>query len=152
MESETVTRHCAVAAAVPQSLSHVWLPATPRTAAHQACLSFTVARVCSNSCPLSRWCYLTITSSATPFSFCLQSFPASGSFPMSWLLFASGGQSIEASASVLPIDIQGWFPLRLTGLILQFTGLPFSSTTIQKQQLMFLINWCSAFFMVQLSH
>ena len=64
------------------------------------------AWVCSNSCPLSRWCYLTISSSAIPFSFCLQSFPASGSFPVSWLL-ASGGQSTGASAAVLPMNIEG---------------------------------------------
>ena len=70
--------------------------------------------VCSNSYPLSQWCYLTISSSATPFSSCSLSFPASGSFPMSWL-FASGGQNIgaSASASVLPMNIQGWFPLGL---------------------------------------
>ena len=74
--------------------------------------------VCANSCPLSQWCHLTISSSVTPFSSCPQSFPASGSFPMSWL-FASGGQSIGASvsASVLPMNIQDWFPLGLTGLI-----------------------------------
>ena len=73
-------------------------------------------RVCTNSCPLSEWCYLTISSSVIPFSSCLQSFPASGSFPVSQL-FTSGGQSIGASvsASVLPVNIQGWFPLRLTG-------------------------------------
>ena len=73
-------------------------------------------RVCSNSCPLSRWCYLTISSSVTPFSFWLQSFPASGSFPMSQL-FASGGQNTGASASVLLINFLGWFPVGLTGLI-----------------------------------
>ena len=67
-------------------------------------------RVCSNSCPLSQWCHPVISSSATFFSSCPQSFPASGSFPMSWL-FASGGQSIGASASVFPVNIQGWFPL-----------------------------------------
>ena len=77
-------------------------------AACQALLSFTVARDGSNSCPVSRCCYLTISSSATPFSICPQSFPASGSFPMSQL-FASGSQSIGASASktVLPMNIQG---------------------------------------------
>ena len=71
--------------------------------------------VCSHSCPLSQWCSLTTSSSPIPFSFCLRSFPASRSFPMSWL-FTSGGQSMEvsASASVLPMDIQGWFPLGLT--------------------------------------
>ena len=71
--------------------------------------------VCSNSRPLTQWCYVTISSSATPFSSQPQSFPAWGSFPVSWF-FASGGQSIEASASVLPMNIQGWFPLRWTGL------------------------------------
>ena len=74
--------------------------------------------VCSNSCPLSQWCYLIISSSATLF-FCLSSFPAPRSFPMN-RLFTSGGQSIEASASapVLPMNIQSWFLLGLTGLIL----------------------------------
>ena len=73
---------------------------------------------CSNPCPLGRWCHPTISSSVVPFSFCLQSFPASGSFPGSWL-FASSGQSIgaSASASVLPMSIEGWFPLWLTGVI-----------------------------------
>ena len=94
--------------------------------------------VCSDSCPLSRWCYPTISSSATLFSFCLESFPASGSFPMSWL-FASGDQSIgaSASASVLPMNTQGWFPLGLTGLIsLKSKGIwrVFSSTTIWRHQ------------------
>ena len=72
--------------------------------------------VCSNSCPLSQWCHPTISSSVTS-SLCLQSFPASKSFPMS-LLFTSGCQSIgvSASSSVLPVNIQGWFPLGLTGL------------------------------------
>ena len=69
-----------------------------------------------NSCPLSRWCHPTISSSVVPFSSFLQSFPASGSFLTSQL-FASGGQSIGASASVLPMNIQGWFPLGLTDLI-----------------------------------
>ena len=74
--------------------------------------------VCSNSCPLIQWCYLIISSSATLFSFCLQTFLASGSFPVSQL-FSSGSQSIgtSASVSVLPMNIQGWFPLGLTGLI-----------------------------------
>ena len=73
-------------------------------------------RVCSNSCPLGWSCYLTIWSSAVHFSFCLQSFPASGSFPMSQLI-TSDGHSIGASATVLPMNIQGWFPLGLTGFI-----------------------------------
>ena len=69
-------------------------------------------RVCSNSCPLTRWCHPTILFSVTLFSSCLQCFPASGSFPVSQL-FASSGQSIAASASarVLPMNIHGWFPL-----------------------------------------
>ena len=74
--------------------------------------------VCSNSCPLSQWCHPTVSSSVVPFpsSSCLQSFPASGSFPMSQL-FPSGGQSTRASASasVLPMNTQDWFPLRWTG-------------------------------------
>ena len=81
--------------------------------------------ICSNSGPLSQWCYLTVSSSAAFCSFCLQSFPASGSFPNRWL-FTSGGQSIGASvsASVLTMNIQGWFPLGLTGLIsMLFKGL-----------------------------
>ena len=83
-----------------------------------------------------QWCHLTISSFASPFSFCLRSFPALGSFQMSWLL-ASGGQSIGATASVLPMNSQGWFPLGWTGLIsLQSKGLSrvFSSTTIWKHQ------------------
>ena len=90
-------------------------------------------RVCSNSCPLSQWCYLTIASSAILFSSCLQSFPVSGSFPINQL-FAAGGQSTGASASVLPMNIQGWLPLALTGLIsLLSKGLSrvYPSTTIQ---------------------
>ena len=93
--------------------------------------------VCSNLSLLRWWCYLTISSSAAPF-FCLQSFPASGSFPMSWL-FASGGQSIGASGStsVFPMNIQGWFPLGITGFIsLQSKGLSqvFFSTIVRKHQ------------------
>ena len=87
---------------------------TSWTTAHQAPCPSLSPGVCLDLCPLSAWCYLTISSSSAPLSFCLQSFPASGSFPMSWL-FKSGGQSIGASASVLPINIQSWFPLGLTG-------------------------------------
>ena len=110
------------------------------------------SRVCSNSCPFSRWCHPTTSSSVISFSCSLQSFPASGSFPVS-PLFASGGWSIgaSASASVLPMNIQGWFPLGLTGLIfLQSTGLSrvFSSITIWKRQFF----WHLPFFMVQISH
>ena len=94
--------------------------------------------VCSNSCPLSWWCHPTISSSVAPFSSCPWSFPPSGSFPMSHL-FISGGQSTGAStsASVLPMNIQSWFPLGLTGLIsLLSKGLStiFSRTTVQKHQ------------------
>ena len=92
--------------------------------------------VYSNSCPLSRWCHPTI--SVIPFSSRLQSFPASGSFPMSQF-FIPGGQSIgvSASTSVLPMNIQDWFPLGWTGWIsLQSKGLSrvFSNTTVQKHQ------------------
>ena len=101
-------------------------------------------RACSHSCPLSQWCQL---SSVVPFSSHLQSFLTSGSLPTSQL-FASGGQNIGASASVLPVNIQGWFPLGWTGLIsLQSKGLSrvFSNTTVQILQR-------SAFFIVQLLH
>ena len=102
-------------------------------------------RACSNACSFSQWCHPTISSSVIPFSSCLQSFPASGSFQMSQF-FTSGGQSIgvSASASVLPVNIQDWFPLGLTGWIcVQSKGLSrvFSSTTVQKHQ----------FFNIQLS-
>ena len=95
--------------------------------------------VCSRSCPLSQWCYPGTSSSVTLFFFHPQSFPTSASLPMSQL-FASGDQRIgtSASASVLPMNIQGWFPLGLTALIaMQSKGLSrvFSSTTIQKHQL-----------------
>ena len=83
----------------PHGLQHTGLP----------CPSLS-PRVCSNSCPLKWWCYPTISSSVIPFSSCFQSFPPSGPFPMCQL-FASGGQSIEASASVLPMNIQNRFPL-----------------------------------------
>ena len=111
----------------PRGLQHTRLPCPS--------LSF---RVCSNSCPLSWWCHPTISSSVALFSSCPQSFPALGSFPISQLL-ASDGQSIGgwASASALPVNIQGWFPLGLTGLIsLLSKGLSsiFSNTTIRKHQ------------------
>ena len=117
------------------SLSCVRLFATPWVAAHQASCPSPAPVVYSNSCPLSQWRHPTISSSVIPFSH-LQSFPASGSFPMSQF-FASGGQSFGASASVLPMNIQDWFPLGWTGWIsLQFKGLStvFSNTTIQKHQ------------------
>jgi len=119
-----------------QSLSHVWLFETPWTTARQAslCPSPTPG-VYSNSCPLSRSCYPTISSSVVPFSSCLQPFPASGSFQMSQL-FTSGGQSIgvSASTSVLPMNTQHWSSLGLTSWIsLQSKGLSrvFSNTTVK---------------------
>ena len=120
-----------------QLLSCVWLFETPWTVAHQASLSITPG-ACSNLCPLSQWCHPTISSSVVPFTSCLQSFPASGSFPMSQF-FPSGGQSIgvSASASVLPMNIQDIFPLGWTGWIsLLSKGLSrvFSNTVVQKHQ------------------
>ena len=111
----------------PQGLQHARPPCPSPTPA-----------VYSNSCPLSRWCHLTISSSVIPFSFCPQSFPALGSFPMSQF-FASGGQNIGVSAlaSVLPMNIQDWSPLGWTSWIsLQSKGLSrvFSKTTVQKHQ------------------
>ena len=93
-------------------------------------------RAYSDSCPLSWWCHPTISPSVIHFPSCLQSFPASGSFPRSQF-FASGGQSIGVSASVFPMNIQDWFPLGGTGWIsLQSKGLSriFSNTTVQKHQ------------------
>ena len=93
-------------------------------------------RVCSNSCPLTWWRHPTISSSVTHLTSCPQSFPALGSLPVNWL-FALGGQSIGASASVLPMNIRDWFPLGLTGLIsLQSKGLSrvFSSATVRKHR------------------
>ena len=106
----------------PHGLQHARLPCPSPT-----------PRACSNSCPSSRWWHPNISSSVVPFSSCLQSCPESGSYPNSQF-FASGGQSIGASVSVLPMNIQDWFPLGLPGLIsLQSKGLPrvFSKTTVQ---------------------
>ena len=96
---------------VAQSWLTLWPHGLQRT--RLPCPSLTPG-VCSHSCPLSWWCLPTISSSVVPFSSCLQSFPALGSFPVSQF-FASGGQSIRisASASVLPMNMQGWFPLGL---------------------------------------
>ena len=112
----------------PQGLQTTRLPCPPPSPG-----------ACSNPCPSSRWCHPTTSSSVIPFSSHLQSFPASGSFPMSWF-FASGGQRIgvSASASVLPMNIQDWFLLGFTGLIsLLSKGLSrvFSNTTVQKHPL-----------------
>ena len=120
-----------------QSLSHVQLFMTPWTTAQQASLSLTSPRVCPSSCLLCQWCHPVISSSDTLF-FCPQSFPASGTFPMTQL-FSSDDQNTGASASawVLPVNIQGWSPLGRTGWIsLQAKGLSrvLSNTTVQKHQ------------------
>ena len=122
-----------------QLLSHVRLFVTPWTAARQASLSITNSQSLLKLSPLSWWCHPTISSSVVPFSSLLQSFPASGSFPMSQFFALGGGQSIgvSASASVLSMNIQDWFPSGLTGLIsLQSKGFSrvFSNTTVQKHQ------------------
>ena len=119
-----------------QSLSRVWLFVTPWTAACRPPCPSPNPGVHSNSCPSSWWCHPAISSSVVPFSSWPQSLPASESFPMSWL-FAWGGQSTGASASVLQVNIQGWFPLGLTGLIsLLSKGLSrvFFSTAVWKHQ------------------
>ena len=134
-----------------QLLSCVWLFA-PQGLQHTRLFCPPLSPgVCSNSSLLSWWCYLSISSSAALFSFCLQSFPAPGSFPVS-RLFTSGGQSIgaSASASVLATNIKGWFPLGLTGLIFLQTKVLSSLPQYHNSKASML--WCSAFFMVQLSH
>ena len=123
----------------PDGLQHTMLPCPSPT-----------PRACSNSCPSSRWCHPTIPSSVIPFFSHLQSFLASGSFPMS-MFFASGGQCIgvSASKSVLPMNIQDWFPLGWTGCIsLQSKGLSrvFSNTTVQKYQFFFFFTLNLFFF------
>ena len=125
----------------PHGLPHTKLP----------CPSLS-SRVCLNSCRLSQWCHPTISSSIVPFSHCLLYFPASGSFPLCWL-FASESQSIgsSTSATVLPMNIQGWFPLGLTDLIsLLSKGLSrvFGTHNSSKASIL----WPSAFFMVQIKH
>ena len=124
----------------PNGLHHARLPCPSPT-----------PRACTNSCPSTQWCHPTISSSVIPFSSCLQSFPASRSFPMSQF-FASGGQSIRASASasVLPVNIQDWFPSGLTGWI---SLLPkgFSSLLWHHSSKASILQH-SAFFTVQISH
>ena len=119
----------------PRGLQHTRLPCPSPTSG-----------ACWNSCPLSRWCHPTISSSVVPFS-CLQSFPASGSFPVSQF-FTPGGWSIEAlvSASVLPVNIEVWFPLGLTAVQGTLKNL------LQHHSSNASILWHSAFFMGQLSH
>ena len=129
MQSHNLLFNCSVVSDSlwPHGLLHARLPCSSPS-----------PRVCSDSCQLSRWCHPTVSSSVVPFSSCLQSFPASGSFPTSHP-FASGSQILgaSASASVLPVNIQGWFPLELTSLIsLLSKGLfrVFSSTTVWRYQ------------------
>ena len=137
MQIDTATMKNSIISSVAQ---HVWLFATPWTAAGQASLSIANSQslLSSSSCPSSQWCHPTTSSSVVPFSSCLQSFPASGSFPMSQF-FTSGDQSIgvSASASVLPMNTQDWSPLGWTGWIsLQSrrSSRIFSNTTVQKHQ------------------
>ena len=120
-------------------MNRVWLFVTPWTAAHQASLSITNSWSLLKLISIKLWWHPTISFSVIPFSSCLQSFPASGSFSGS-LLFLSGGQSIgvSASASVLPMNIQDWFPLGLSGLTSLQSKSPhwlsrvFSNTTVQR--------------------
>ena len=127
-----------------RSVTHVWLFATPWTAAHQASLSITNSRSLLNSCPWSRWCHPAISSSVVPFSSCLQSFPAAGSFLMSQL-FMLGGQSIGASAPLSPSNEHSglislkfdWFDL----LAVQGT----LKSLLQHHSSKASVLWCSAF-------
>ena len=127
----------------PHGLQHARLP----------CPSLSL-EACSISCPLSRWCHPTISCSVVPFFFCLQSFPASGSFPVN-RLFTSDDQSIgaSASASVLPVNIQDWFPLGWTGLISLLAkghSRVFSSTTVLKNQFCGPFLWSNSHIHTQL--
>ena len=132
--------------------SSVSQSAIPWTAAHQASLYITNSQSLLKLIPLSRWCHPAISSFVILFSSPLQSFPAAGSLPMSQF-FASGGQSIGASASgsVLPMNIQDWFPLGLTGWI-SFAVQGTLKSLFQHHSSKASILWCSALFIVQLSH
>ena len=167
------SNHMTTVVAVVQSLSCVWLFATPWTAARQASVSFTISTpgfcvfhylharlpclslspgVCSYSCPLSQWCHPAISPSLAAFFSCPQSFPASGSFPMNWL-FKSGSQRIgaSASASILPMNIQDWlttFRIDLFDLAVLGT----LNSLLQHHTLKASTLQHSAFFMVQLAH
>ena len=133
------------------SVAQSCLFATPWTAARQASLSITNSQSLPNSCPLSWWCHLAISSSVVPFSSCLHSFPASGSLQMSQF-FTSGGQSIgvSTSASVLPMNTQDWSPLMHWLDLLAVQGT--LKNLLQHYSSKASILWCSAFFIVQLSH
>ena len=140
--------HC-VYLVVVQSLSHIGLFVTPWTAALQASLSFITPRACSNSCALNRWCHLTISSSVGSFSSCPQSFPASGSFPMS-RLFISGGHSFSISISPSN-EYSGLISFRIHW----FDFLAVQGTLknlLQRHSSKASILWHSVFFMVQLVH
>ena len=123
--------------------------ATPRTVAHQASLSFTISRSLLKLMSIEPVMPSNHLILFAPFSSCLQSFPASGSFPMSWH-FASGGQCIGASisASVLPMNIQGWFPFRINSFYL-FAVLGMLQSLLQHHNSKASILQCSAFFMIQ---
>ena len=137
---------------VVQLLSHVWLFATPWTAAHQASLSFIISQSLLNSCPLSQWCHRTISSSVVPFSSCVQSFPASGSFQMSqffairWPKYWSSSSNISPSNehSGLTSFRMDWLDLLAVQRTLKSLLQHHSSNTS--------VLRCSAFFIVQLSH
>ena len=133
---------------VVQLLSHVWLFVTPCTVACQAPLSSTMSQSFLKFMSVELVMLSNHFILCHPFSFCPQSFPASGSFPMSWL-FASGDQSIRvsASASVFSMNIQDWFPLGLTGLVQGTLKSLFQHYSSKPS-----IFWCSAFFIEQLSH
>ena len=126
----------------PHGLQHASLPCP-----------LPIPEICSNLCPLSRWRHPTISSSIVPISSCLQCFPALGSLPVSQF-FTSDGQSIRvsAAASVLPVNIQDWFPLRLTGLISLLSIQGTLKSLLQHHTSKASILWHSAFFIVQLSH
>ena len=150
---QTVLYVCISIFSSVQLLSPVQLFATPWTAARRPPCPSPTPEACSNSCPLNWWWHPTTSSSVVPFSSYLQSFLASGSFPMSQF-FTSGGQMIgfSASASVLPMNIQDWFPLEWTGWIsLQSKGLSRVFSNINHSSKASVL-WCLAFFIVQLSH
>ena len=135
------------------SLSHVLLFAAPWTEYTRLPCPSPSPRVCSDSCPLSQWWHPTILFSVISFSYCLQSFPASGSFPMRWF-FTSGGQSIGASAStsVLKMNIQGWFPLGLINQSIRLAVQWAFKSFLKHHSLRASVLWCSAFYMVQISY
>ena len=135
---------------VVQLPSCVWLFAAPWTEAHQASLSFTISLSLLKLMSIESM----MSSSITLYSSCPQSFPASGSFPVSWL-FTSGGQIIgaSASASVLPMNMQSWFPLGLPVLLFDLLTVQRTlKSLLQHHSSKAAILRCSAFFMVQLSH